>query len=431
MKYQEAEKYLLERLPMFQNVGGIAFKAGLERITTLCEALGNPQKKFKSIHIAGTNGKGSSSHYLAAILQAEGYRVGLTTSPHLKSFTERIKINGQNIAEADLANFVSQNKTLIEQNQASFFEVIIAMAFWYFAEKKIDIAIIETGLGGRLDATSIIEPLACLITNIGYDHQPFLGNTLEQIAAEKAGIIKPQTPVIIGEKHPETEQVFLKKAQEKNAPIYFAQDYWQILEKGQEKEFLNLQIQHKSSKEILALKSALQGNYQEKNILGVLQTLQVLNKKDLLYSSFNSWQKGFREVIKTTGLKGRWQVLQNAPLVIADTAHNLNGIAEVVAQIRSIDYQKLHLVLGFMKDKDVEKVLQLYPKEAQFYFCKPNLERALALESLATIAEKLGLSFELIEDTNVALAQAKRLASPQDLILVGGSTFVVAEVAEL
>ena len=431
MDYQQAEKYLLQRLPMFQQVGGTAFKAGLERITTLCEALGNPQKKFKSIHIAGTNGKGSSSHYLAAICQAMGYRTGLTTSPHLKSFTERIKTNGEEIAQSHLAAFVEKNQKIIEDTQASFFEVMIAMAFWYFVEKEVDVAIIETGLGGRLDATNIIEPLACLITNIGYDHQQFLGNTLDKIAAEKAGIIKPQTPVIIGEKHPETQFVFIQKAQEKNAPLYFAQDFWQILESKREQDFLNLQIRHIPTNEILPLQSALQGSYQQKNILGVLQTLQVLNETQRLFTSKASWQEGCKNVVQSTGLKGRWQVLQNSPLVIADTAHNLNGIAEVVEQIRTINYQKLHLVLGFMKDKDVEKVLQLYPKEAQFYFCKPNLERALALENLATIAEKLGLSFELIENTNAALTHAKRLASPHDLILVGGSTFVVAEITEL
>ncbi|GAB4130651.1 MAG: folylpolyglutamate synthase/dihydrofolate synthase family protein [Raineya sp.] len=413
---------------MFQQVGGVAFKAGLERISALCEALGKPQKKFRSIHIAGTNGKGSSSHYLAAICQEMGYNTGLTTSPHLKSFTERIKINGENIAQEDLASFVTQNQKLIEETEASFFEVMIAMAFWYFAEKNVDIAIVETGLGGRLDATNIIEPLACLITNIGYDHQQFLGDTLEKIATEKAGIIKPQTPVIIGEKHPETQPVFVQKAQEKNAPLYFAQDYWQVLESKREQDFLNLQIQHISTKETLLFQSALQGSYQQKNILGVLQTLQVLNKTQSLFTSKASWQEGCKNVVQNTGLKGRWQILQNSPLIIADTAHNPNGIAEVVEQIRTIGYQKLHLVLGFMKDKDVEKILQLYPQEAQFYFCKPNLERAMPLEQIARIATNLNLSFELIEDTNEALTKAKTMASAQDLVFVGGSTFVVAEI---
>lgn len=431
MNYQQAEQYLLQKLPMFQQVGEVAFKAGLERISMLCRALGNPQTQFKSIHIAGTNGKGSSSHYLAAILQAMGYRTGLTTSPHLKSFTERIKVNGQEIGQEDLANFVAQNQSLIEKSRASFFEVMIAMAFWYFAKKKVTIAIVETGLGGRLDATNIIQPLACLITNIGYDHQQFLGKTLAKIATEKAGIIKPQTPVIIGEKQPETEPVFIQRAKAQNAPIYFAQDYWQVLEAQRDQDFLNLCIQHKPSGETLTLQSALQGSYQEKNILGVLQTLQVLNERKLFFSTSTAWQTGCREVVKSTGLKGRWQVLQRSPLIIADTAHNLSGIVEVVKHIKTISYQKLHLVLGFMKDKDIEKILPIYPQDANFYFCKPALERAMSLEKIAAIATKLKLSFELIQDTNEALAKAKAMALPEDLIIVGGSTFVVAEIKEL
>ena len=431
MHYKEAEQYLLQKLPMFQQVGGAAFKAGLERITTLCQAIGNPQKQFKSIHIAGTNGKGSSSHYLASVLQAAGYRTGLATSPHLKSFTERIKIDGNEISQEDLAYFLTQNKKLIEDTEASFFEVMIAMTFWYFAKKKVDIAIVETGLGGRLDATNIIEPLACLITNIGYDHQQFLGDTLDKIAKEKAGIIKHQKPVIISEKHPETQKVFLKKAQEQNAPIYFASDYWQVLDAKPDKEWIDLHIHHKSSGESFVLQSALQGVYQEKNILGVLQILQVLNETKLLESPRAAWQVGCREVVKSTGLKGRWQILQKSPIIIADTAHNINGIIEVIKQIHTLTFQKLHLVLGFMKDKDVEKILNLYPKDALFYFCQAQMERAMPLENLADIAKKLNLSFELIQDTNAALNKAKSAASPQDLIFVGGSTFVVAEIKEL
>lgn len=431
MNYQQAQQYLLQRLPMFQQVGGAAFKAGLERITALCQALGNPQKQFDSIHIAGTNGKGSSSHYLASALQAAGYRTGLATSPHLKSFTERIKIDGNEISQEDLAYFLTQNKKLIEDTEVSFFEVMIAMTFWYFAKKKVDIAIIETGLGGRLDATNIIEPLACLITNIGYDHQQFLGDTLEKIAGEKAGIIKPKTPVIISEKQPETENVFLQKAQEQNAPIYFASDYWQIAKAKPNEEYMELEIYHKTSGKTLTMQSALQGTYQEKNILGVLQTLQVLNEKSLLKSSQLAWQAGCRDVIKNTGLKGRWQVLQKSPTIIADTAHNINGIREVVKQIQTLPFQKLHLILGFMKDKDVEKILNLYPKDAFFYFCQAQLERAMPLENLVSMAKKLNLSFELIQDTNEALSKAKSVASPQDLIFVGGSSFVVAEIKNL
>jgi len=431
MDYHEAEKYLLQKLPMFQKVGNDAYKAGLERIELLCEKLGNPQQQFKSIHIAGTNGKGSCSHYLASVLQAQGYQTGLTTSPHLKSFTERIKINGKEINKQDLAQFVKHHQKFIEQIEASFFEVIIALAFWYFAKEKVDVAVVETGLGGRLDASNILQPLTCLITNIGYDHQQLLGNTLAQIASEKAGIIKPKTPVIIGEKHPETQQIFLKKAQAQNAPLYFAQDYWQVLEAKPEKEFLQFKIEHQTTNEILLLNSDLQGSYQAKNILGVLQTLQVLNERNLLKTTPQAWQEGCQKVVRSTGLKGRWQILQKSPTIIADTAHNINGIEEVIKQLLSLSFEKLHLVLGFMNDKDVEKILPLYPKEALFYFCKPALERAMPLETLAKVAKKLNLSFELIENTNEALGRAKLMASPQDVIFVGGSTFVVAEVEGL
>ncbi|KOY86835.1 hypothetical protein AD998_12395 [bacterium 336/3] len=430
MNYQEATNYLMQRLPMFQNVGGAAFKAGLERITWLCEALGNPQNQFKSIHIAGTNGKGSSSHFLASILQESGYKTGLTTSPHLKSFTERIRVNGIEIEEKAFAHFVTHNQKLIEDSEASFFEVGIAMAFWYFSEKQVDIGVIETGLGGRLDATNIIKPIVSLITNIGFDHQSFLGDTLPKIAQEKAGIIKNETPVVISEHHSETKQVFLDKASQENAPIYFAEDFYRTLNHSIEQNILNITIQNIENQENKMIKSGLLGNYQLKNVLGILKTVDVLNEKRILISEENL-QNGLKNVIKNTNLKGRWQILQQHPLVIADTAHNTNGIEEVVEQILQTPHQQLHFVLGFMKDKDVDKILSLYPPEAYFYFCKPNLPRAMDLSVLEAKAEKLKIKYTIIEDVNKALEHALGQSDENDLILIGGSTFVVAEIKNL
>jgi dihydrofolate synthase/folylpolyglutamate synthase len=430
MNYQEASNYLMQRLPMFQNVGGAAFKAGLERITWLCEALGNPQNQFKSIHIAGTNGKGSSSHFLASILQESGYKTGLTTSPHLKSFTERIRVNGVEIEETAFAHFVAHHQKLIEDSEASFFEVGIAMAFWYFAEKQIDIGVIETGLGGRLDATNIIKPIVSLITNIGFDHQSFLGNTLPEIAQEKAGIIKNNTPVIISEHHSETKQVFLNKAQQEKAPTYFAEDFYKILNSKISLDTLNMNVQNLSNFEEISIQSGLLGNYQLKNVLGVLKTVEILRETGVQVSEENL-KNGLKNVVKNTNLKGRWQILQENPKVIADTAHNFNGIEQVLEQIRQTPHKQLHFVLGFMKDKDVNKILPLYPTEAQFYFCKPKLPRAMELTVLQEKAEQMGIKYISTEDVNMALEIAISRANDKDLILVGGSTFVVAEIKNL
>lgn len=356
MNFQEATHFLLQKLPVFQNIGGQAYKSGLERIQLLCKAIGNPEKQFKSIHIAGTNGKGSTSHFLASILQEAGYKVGLTTSPHLKSFTERIKINGKEIEQALLADFVSKYQDLIEQTQASFFETMIALAFWYFAKNEVDIAVVETGMGGRLDATNIILPEVSVITTIGYDHQQWLGDTLAQIASEKAGIIKPHTPVVVSEKQAETQEVFLKKSLQENAPLYFAQDTFHLLESHLEIPFLHLAFQNKHTQEIFSLQSALLGSYQKKNLVGVLKTIQILQEKGYAISP-KSIREGVKNVLKNTDLKGRWQILRQKPLTIADIAHNEQGIREVVEQISQTPHQDLHLVLGFVSDKDVEKLL--------------------------------------------------------------------------
>jgi dihydrofolate synthase/folylpolyglutamate synthase len=433
MNYQEATEYLLNRLPMFQKVGGAAFKAGLERITELCKVLGNPQHQYKTIHIAGTNGKGSCSHFLASILQESGYKTGLTTSPHLQSFTERIRINGQEIEKESFVHFIEKYKQVIEEVEASFFEATIAMAFWYFAEKQVDVAVIETGLGGRLDATNIISPEVCLITNIGFDHQQFLGNTLPLIASEKAGIIKKEIPVVISEHNSETKQVFLEKASQENAPIYFASEDYEVEQATATPHGLQVTINKKRKNGrgyTRQYVSGLLGRYQLKNILGVLSVVDILREKQWIIGE-QPLQKGLANVVKNTNLKGRWQILQQKPLVVADTAHNSHGIKEVVEQLKSTPHQQLHLVLGFMKDKEIDNILPLYPQEAIFYFCKPNLPRAMETAVLEEKAKMLNLQYYIVPEVNEALAYALQKAQNEDIVLVGGSTFVVAEIKNL
>jgi dihydrofolate synthase/folylpolyglutamate synthase len=433
MNYQEATEYLLNRLPMFQKVGGVAFKAGLERITELCKVLGNPQHQYKTIHIAGTNGKGSCSHFLASILQESGYKTGLTTSPHLQSFTERIRINGQEIEKESFVHFIEKYKQVIEEVEASFFEATIAMAFWYFAEKQVEVAVIETGLGGRLDATNIIRPEVCLITNIGFDHQQFLGNTLPLIASEKAGIIKKEIPVVISEHNSETKQVFLEKASQENAPIYFASEDYEVEQATATPHGLQVTINKKRKNGqgyTRQYVSGLLGRYQLKNILGVLSVVDILREKQWIIGE-QSLQKGLANVVKNTNLKGRWQILQQKPLVVADTAHNSHGIKEVVEQLKSTPHQQLHLVLGFMKDKEIDNILPLYPQEAIFYFCKPNLPRAMETAVLEEKAKMLNLQYYIVPEVNEALAYALQKAQNEDIVLVGGSTFVVAEIKNL
>lgn len=427
MSLQEAESFLLERLPVFQKIGSKAYKGGLERIQLLCQALGNPEKKFKSIHIAGTNGKGSTSHFLASILQEAGYRVGLTTSPHLKSFTERIKVNGKEIEAEVLSSFISRYQHLIQKAEASFFEAMIAMAFWYFAEKQVDIAVVETGMGGRLDATNVLIPEVSVITTISYDHQQWLGNTLVEIASEKAGIIKPYVPVVISEKQTETQEVFLQKAQKENAPLHFAQESFLLLESQLSPPFLQLTYRHQTKQETIHLQSGLMGNYQKKNIVGVLKTIEILQEKGYCISQ-KAIKEGIKKVVENTGLKGRWQILHTAPLTIADIAHNEQGTQEVVQQILQTPHQNLHLVLGFVNDKDIKKILSLFPPKAFFYFCQPAIPRAMPTEKIVEVAKDLSLYFKVIPNTKSAYTYAQQQAQPHDLVFIGGSTFVVAEL---
>ena len=429
--YSEVLDYLYKRLPIFQRVGSIAYKGGLDNIIKLCNALDNPQNKFPVIHIAGTNGKGSTSHYLASVLQSAGYKnVGLHTSPHLKDFRERIKIGGIPMPEQDVIDFTKAYKQLIEQMDCSFFELSVAMAFWYFAKEKCEIAIIETGLGGRLDSTNIVEPVVSVITNISYDHVALLGDTLPKIAAEKAGIIKPGKPVVIGETQEETKAVFVNKANESHSPIRFADAIYSIANvhtsAKNNKPYLVMDILKEGKTCLTELHSELNGFYQQKNICTVLATIDVLNEAGYKISTTNI-QDGIANVVKQTGLLGRWQTVSNNPLTIADTGHNEAGIKEVIHQLSTVKYKHLHFVIGMVNDKEPDKVLSLLPKDATYYFCKANIPRALNEKELAIAAAKYKLKGEHYTSVKEALHAAQKSAAKDDLVFVGGSTFIVAE----
>jgi len=404
MTYKETLQWMFSRLPMYQNQGKSAYKANLDNIVKLDNYLGHPHLSFKSVHVGGTNGKGSTSHMLASILQEAGYEVGLYTSPHLKDYRERIKINGKEIEESYVVNFINEYKTFFEENKLSFFEMTVGMAFKYFLDRKVDIAIIEVGLGGRLDATNIINPILSVITNIGMDHVEFLGGTLEKIASEKAGIIKNEIPVIIGETQVETENVFIKKAQETNSKIYFADQI--------------------SFPEIIC---ELKGDYQIKNTRTARLAIDVL--KELHYKiSDKHIDSGFNKIVENTGLKGRWQILSTNPLVICDTAHNREGIEIVMNQLLSLEFNKLHIVFGAVNDKDLDAIIPLLPLDAKYYFCKPNVMRGLSADLLKDKFLKFNITGMVYASVKKALTAAKLNASSNDLIFIGGSTFVVAEI---
>jgi len=427
MNYQQTLDFLYSKLPMFTRVGASAFKKDLTNIAILCEALGNPHQKFKSIHVAGTNGKGSTSHMLASVLQAQGYKTGLYTSPHLKDFRERIRINGKMISKKEVISFVQQQKKRIEEVEPSFFEVTVAMAFDHFARHQVDIAVIEVGLGGRLDSTNIIHPEIAVITNISLDHTNMLGNTLEEIAGEKAGIIKKNIPVVIGETQEKTQPVFIRKAEEMKAPIIFADSALSTSDISIKNNKLSLSIIEDNQVKYKNILCDLTGIYQPKNILTVLETLSVLHQKTEIKTSEDSIYKGLKQVKKQTGLQGRWQTLGKNPLIICDTGHNEGGITEVVKNIKLTHYQNLHVVFGMVKDKDISKVLSLMPKDATYYFCKPDLERGLDAKELQKQASTFGLKGKSYESVSGAKENAIKSAKPDDLIFIGGSTFVVAE----
>ncbi|HWB24406.1 MAG TPA: folylpolyglutamate synthase/dihydrofolate synthase family protein [Chitinophagaceae bacterium] len=427
MTYQETLDYLYKKLPMFSRIGSQAFKEGLTNTITLCNALGNPQEKFKSIHIAGTNGKGSTSHMLSSILQHAGYKTGLYTSPHLKDFRERIKINGEMCTRDFVVSFTERIKPLTESLQPSFFEITVAMAFEYFASEKIDVAVIEVGLGGRLDSTNIIIPELSVITNIGLDHVQMLGDTLPKIAFEKAGIIKMNVPVVVGEALPETRPVFEGRAMEMAAPITFAEEKRYVPGWNYSNHHLQVSVAEKQTGERKSYRLDLPGVYQTKNILTVLEAVHLLQQQGWHINNENI-EKGLAHAGKTTGLHGRWEVIQQHPTIVLDVAHNIDGIKQVTEQLELSTFSILHIVIGMVKDKDVSAVLALLPKYANYYFTRAQLPRALPEAELAKIAEGMGLRGQTFETVAEALNTAKQHARKEDLILVCGSVFVVAEV---
>jgi dihydrofolate synthase/folylpolyglutamate synthase len=430
MTYKETLDYLFNALPMYQRIGTSAYKADLNNTWALCNQLNNPQNIFKSIHIAGTNGKGSTSHALASILQEAGYKVGLYTSPHLKSFTERIKINGKEIAEEAVVRFVEKHKSFLEEIQPSFFEMTVAMAFDHFAVEQVDYAVIEVGLGGRLDSTNVITPILSLITNIGYDHMQFLGNTLPSIAREKAGIIKAGVPVVISETQPETTAVFEEVADAHHASIYFADQLVSVkeVESRPHDEFSEYRVDNWGEK--MNYQLDLRGNYQKKNLAGILVAVEVLKSK-IPGLTQKVVKRGLRGITLNTGLKGRWQKLAERPLVYCDTGHNAEGIKMIVEQLKTIPHDRLYVVMGMSNDKEIGPVLSLLPQEASYIFCEAKLPRAMSAEALQAQAAVYGLKGRVIADVNEAVDQVMKEAGEDDLIFVGGSTFVVAELDNL
>lgn len=407
MDYQDTLTYLYNSAPMFQQVGGSAYKEGLENTLALDEHFGHPHRKFRTIHVAGTNGKGSCSHTIAAILEEAGYSVGLYTSPHLVDFRERIRVNGQPIPEEYVIRFVEEERCFFEPLHPSFFELTTAMAFRYFADKKIDVAVIEVGLGGRLDCTNIIHPDLCIITNISLDHTQFLGNTLPQIAREKAGIIKSGIPVVIGETTPETKSVFQKRAGEVNAPIYFAE------ENGRE--------------DYPGIEYELKGLYQKKNSRTILTALPLLKEAGYRLDE-QSVRRGFAHVTELTGLMGRWQKLQDYPTLICDTGHNVGGITYIVEQLKQQAFHNLHIIIGMVNDKDIQGVLALLPEDAIYYFTQASVKRALPANDLQKLAESAGLKGNCYPDVPSAVRAAQEKSLPEDFIFVGGSSFIVADL---
>ena len=411
---------------MFSRSGAKAYKADLKNTLLLCDYLGNPEKKIKTIHIAGTNGKGSVSHMLAAVFQQNNYKTGLYTSPHLKDFRERIKINGQMIAGSFLIDFVKRTKTISEEIKPSFFELTFAMALDYFANEEVEVAVIETGLGGRLDSTNVITPLLSVITNISFDHKDILGDTLEKIAYEKAGIIKRNIPAVIGEAIPETKNVFLNKATETNSEIIFAEKKYEIVLSRCNAKYLEVEIANKETLKKNKYQLDLNGLYQQKNIVTVLTALDVLKKYFLLKEK--RIKSALSKVKKLTGLFGRWEIIHQKPLVVLDVAHNEEGIKQLLAQIDQIEFKRLHIIFGMVKDKDLEKVLKQFPKKATYYFTKAQNPRALPEEELKEKANEFQLNGNTFSDVNAALKSALTEASSMDMIAICGSVFLIAEV---
>ena len=427
MNYEETIHYLYQKLPLFSNLGKKAYKADLKNTIALTKYLGNPQDKIKTIHVAGTNGKGSTSHMLSAVFQECGYQTGLYTSPHLRDFRERIRFNGEMIKKEFVIDFVEKTKKISEEISPSFFELTFVMALQYFAEKKVDVAIIETGLGGRLDSTNIIKPLLSVITNIGYDHMDILGNTLEKITGEKAGIIKSGVPVVIGESLPETKTVFKEYAKRKNAPIFFAEQTYQIISSKNCNETFDVEIINTKTKEKNNYHLDLTGIYQLKNLVTVIESIDQL--KDNFHLEEGKVRTALSLVKTLNHLHGRWEVINQKPLVILDVAHNIDGMRQLVDQISRSSFKELHIIFGMVKDKEIEKVLEILPAKATYYFTKAQIPRALPESELLAMAQKYNLRGTAFSEVNEALKAAMNKASDEDLILVCGSVFVVGEVA--
>ena len=427
MNYKQTLDYIFAKLPMYSRIGAAAYKADLTNTLLLCKALGNPEQKIKCVHIAGTNGKGSTSHMLAAVLQTAGYKTGLYTSPHLKDFRERIKVDGQLCDEDFVVNFIQKIQPLIESIEPSFFEITVAMAFDYFVQQNVDIAIIETGLGGRLDSTNVITPILSVITNIGYDHMNMLGNTLELIAFEKAGIIKQNVPVVIGEVLHNTKLVFEEKATSTSSPIIYAQEKKYVTDFTYEHHQLHITVATKNTIERTNYLLDLTGIYQNKNLITVLEALHQLQLQGWQISS-EQIKKGLQHVKKLTGLHGRWEMLQQNPTIITDVGHNEDGVKQIVQQIALTNYKNLHIIFGMVKDKEIDKVLELLPKYATYYFTKAQIPRALDENILQILAAQHQLNGGCFEEVNMAIQNALQHANNDDLILIFGSVFLVGEI---
>lgn len=428
MNYNQTLEYLFTSLPSFQDVGSDAYKPGLERIKAFCQHLGNPQRNFYTIHVAGTNGKGSVSHILASVLREAGYCVGLYTSPHLEDFRQRVRIDGEKIPKQKVINFVSRNQAKMEELQLSFFEMTTALAFDYFAHHNVEVAIIETGLGGRLDATNVITPILSVITNVALEHTEYLGDTLEAVAAEKAGIIKKSVPVVIGERNDHYNSVFVNRAHSLNSPIFFAQELFSCLAQEPMCGGQKFTVERHLDRYIFSLEIDLAGDYQRHNIITAIAAADYLHRCTPLSISRRAFVTGVAQTAASTSLKGRWQTISQNPLTICDTGHNPHSIREVAAQLAAAACEKLYCVLGFASDKDIAAMLSLLPLDAHYIFTQARSQRAISADELMARASAHGLKGEVVTDVAQALQKAQQMATPSDMIFVGGSNFVVAEV---